>query len=137
MTGHTPIENTYLEWITSRADLTSLDLRIILHIFRQTIGWGKEQDKISIGQFEKATNCCRSSIIDSIYRLEKNGFILTNRQGKGKINFYKLVGYTVTTSRVETTKTSRVDPTHKINKETKQKDFKLFIKDGRPIYQEQ
>jgi phage replication O-like protein O len=126
MNGHTNIENSYLEWLTSRAELTSLDLRILLFIFRKTIGWKKEIDRISFGQLKNSTKCGHSSVIESVNRLEKKGYIRVIRQGRGKINSYQLVGYTVTTSPLHPTGTSRAEHTHKRNKETIQKDILNF-----------
>jgi len=136
MTGHTSIENSYLEWLTSRVELTSLDLRILLFIFRKTIGWKKESDRISFGQIEKVTKCGHSSAIESVDRLEKNGFIKVTRPGKGKINSYQLVGYTVTTSMLHPTGTSRAERTYKRNKENNKRGFKLILKNRTPIYME-
>lgn len=136
MTGHTAIENSYVEWLTSKAELTSLDLRILLFVFRKTAGWGKEKDRISFGQFQKATNCSRPAVMQSLYRLERTGCLGIERAGKGKINTYKLVNYTYTTSKLELTRTSKAQLTNKINKETKQKAFiKKFRKNGTPYYE--
>jgi phage replication O-like protein O len=134
--GHTNIENSYLEWLTSRAELTGLDLRILLVIFRKTIGWKKESDKISFGQIEKVTRCGHSSAIESIDRLEKNGFIKVTRPGKGKVNSYQLVGYTVTTSMLHHTGTSRAEHTYKRNKENNKRGYKMILKNRIPVYRE-
>lgn len=137
MNGHTSIENSYLEWLTSRVELTSLDLRILLLIFRKTIGWKKEKDKISFGQMEKSTECGHSSVIESIDRLENKGYIKVFRPGRGKINSYQLVGYTVTTSMLHPTGTSRAETTYKRKKETIQKGLvKRFRENGTPYYVE-
>ena len=136
MSGHTRIENSYLDWLTSKLELTSLDLRILLFVFRKTIGWGKVIDKISFGQFQKATGCSRPAVMESLYRLEKNGCLDIERKGKGRINSYKLVNYTYTTSKLELTRSSKPQLTNKIKEINIQKDFKRILRNGIPIYRE-
>ena len=72
--------------------LSDTALRCYLTIIRQTIGWQKEKDKISISQFVKKTNRCRPSVIKAINELEELELItktLINYNG-GKIAEYSI-----------------------------------------------
>jgi phage replication O-like protein O len=134
--NYTKISNDYIEWITSQVWLTGLDSRILLFIFRKTIGWNKEVDKISLSQFQKVTSSSRQGVLDAINRLEKHKAIVIHKCGKGKISQYQLVNCSCITSQVELTsrqaRTSQPQLTYKRNKETIQNDFKKLI-EGRKL----
>lgn len=139
MDGFTKIENKFVDWLTSQVWLTGLDSRILFFIFRKTIAWGKESDKISLSQFQKQTLSSRQGVLDSLNRLETNKAIKVLKFGKGRISHYKLVNCSCKTSQPELTthqaQTSQPQLTYK-TKETIQKEFKQIIKNGKPVYVE-
>jgi len=59
--GYTRIANELLEQLL-KARLSGREWRIIVAIIRQTYGWQKHEDKISLSQFEKATGIPRNKI---------------------------------------------------------------------------
>ena len=63
---------------------TLYELKILLVIVRKTLGWRKESDWISYGQFEKATGIDRRNISRVIRSLEKKGIIEVDRTVKSK-----------------------------------------------------
>jgi len=86
-------------------DLSSSELKIILVIIRQTIGWvdqrtgkRKERDRISFSQFAEKTGLSRKSISKAINSLSKrNLIVITDKTGnnlnasfqrKGKASIY-------------------------------------------------
>lgn len=138
MNGHTRIENSFLEWVTSKPELTSLDIRIMIFILRKTLGWNKDVDKISLTQFQEATRSSREGVLESLQRLEKMAAIIVYRSGRGRVSSYKLVNCSRITSQPELTRTSQPELTHKRNKETKQKHFvRKLRKNGVPFYEMQ
>lgn len=48
----------------------------MLIINRQTDGWGKESDRISYSQFQKATGLARITVCLAIQSLKENRFII-------------------------------------------------------------
>jgi phage replication O-like protein O len=89
MISYTKIPNDYLEWLYQQ-ELESSDLRILLFIYRKTIGWGKESDKISISQFVTNTKIPRRTIIYSLERLVLSNALVVEKD-KGRTNSYRLV----------------------------------------------
>jgi phage replication O-like protein O len=89
MNSYTKIPNNYLEWLSNQ-NFDGVDFRILLFVFRKTIGWNKESDKISISQFMEGTGACRRSIINSIKKLVSYN-ALVREKDSGKTNTYRLV----------------------------------------------
>ena len=56
--------------------LKESELKIMLVISRQTDGWGKESDRISYSQFQKATGLSKPSVWAAIQSLKENRFIV-------------------------------------------------------------
>jgi len=67
----TMIPNTILD----DPALDPYEFRVLLHIARQTIGYGKKSDGISLSQFAQATGMSKSKIIRSLAALEDRGYI--------------------------------------------------------------
>lgn len=68
----TQIPNFILD---NMSELTLAEFRIICVISRQTYGWQKDSDRISISQFMEKSGLSNRSIIDSIRSLEKKGWV--------------------------------------------------------------
>lgn len=141
--NYTKIPNNYLEWLSCQ-NLKGLDFRILLFVFRKTIGWNKESDKISISQFLDGLKASRRAIINSIERLVLCNALVRSRE-KGKTNTYRLVQSNALLLVQSEVLTSALGgkklvhgsaPTKDNTKETKQKDFKQIIENGRVIYKE-
>lgn len=57
------------------------ELKILMMIYRQTVGFDKKADKISYSQFTTKTGLSRSTISQSIKGLIKKGLVKANRSG--------------------------------------------------------
>lgn len=88
MEKFTAIPNSFIELISSD-DLSSTEYKIILIVARKTIGYQKNEDWISISQFEKLVNKSGRYIIKSIDRLVAKN-ILVKKTSVGKRSIYKL-----------------------------------------------
>ena len=64
------------------------ELKIILVTVRQTFGWHKEKDRLSISQFQKLTGMTRQGVIGGIERALADGFIEREGGGVGRGNAY-------------------------------------------------
>jgi len=135
MKGYTKIPNNFLEWIISQ-DFETVDYKVLLFVFRKTIGWGKESDKISLSQFVTGTGASKRAIIYSIERLVQARTLVRTRD-RGRTNTYRLVQSAtlvlvqskVTTSAIGGSKlVSSVAHTKDNTKETIQKDFNISSK---------
>ncbi len=78
-------------------DDLSLDIyefRILMHIARQTIGYGKKSDGISLTQFVKSTRMSKSKVVTTIAELKKKRLIKVKKQtqpsGRKSYNKYTL-----------------------------------------------
>ncbi len=80
-TGFTKVPDVILDsWM---ARLSGAELKIILTIIRQTIGWNKDIDRISHSQFIKKTGLSQRAITQAIQSLEKQNLIhITDPFGK-------------------------------------------------------
>lgn len=79
------------------ADLTGVEQKVLDYIFRQTIGYGKNSDKISLSQFAKGNgNNSRGAgvgetqTVNALRKLEEMGFIRVKRKPR-KTNEISLV----------------------------------------------
>lgn len=73
--------------------LSEGELKILLFVIRQTFGWNKERDYISLSQFEKATGLSKPTVCKSTQSLVDKGVIrkeITGKFGKEEI-YYSLV----------------------------------------------
>lgn len=66
------------------APLSGAEFRCLMHLFRQTYGWRKKQDTISIGQWQKATGLPRRSVIRTIQGLLAKNIIFRIDNGAYK-----------------------------------------------------
>ena len=63
-------------FLWDREDLDVYERVILTHIIRQTIGWGKSEDGISLTQFQKQLNISRPTIVKALKGLIKKGIII-------------------------------------------------------------
>ena len=79
--------------------LDPYEFRIMYHIARQTIGYGKKSDGISLSQFARATGISKSKIQDTLQKLKEEKRIKitnqTSRNGGISYNRYELTLYRV------------------------------------------
>jgi hypothetical protein len=130
-------------WMYPRAmdkywrDLNGSEQKVLDFILRQTWGWEKQSDSISLSQFEKGIGennkgigLSKKAVIRAVQGLEEKGFVTVERTDYGT-NRYSLVteenkgdvskinqscGFSDTTSCVENTPRSSVLITHTIDK---------------------
>ena len=69
-------------WILDDTSLNTFEFRIMLVIARQTIGYGKKSDGISISQFSNATGISISKVKMVIKNLKSKKLIRVQRQVK-------------------------------------------------------
>ena len=69
--------------------LSDSEQLVFLRIYRQTIGWKKEWDKISLSQFQRMTGIGKDRIIWAIVELEKKELIEVIRVGT-RTNQYRI-----------------------------------------------
>jgi len=81
-------------WILDNTSLSVYDRAILIHIARQTIGYGKKSDGISISQFVKATSISERKVRRVIKNLKENSYIIVTNQslsnGGKSFNRYSL-----------------------------------------------
>ncbi len=83
--------------------LTGAEYKVLSLVIRQTIGWRKQWDRISISQFRKKCNLSRPGVIESVKVLVENELILCekfNDSGKLPENWYALFGATNESARL-------------------------------------
>lgn len=76
--GYTQIPNGILDRMH---EMTGAEFKVVCAIARQTLGWHKTRDTISISQIEQLTGLSRQSVIDGINRAVKDGFIRKSESG--------------------------------------------------------
>lgn len=72
-------------WLMSmlyRSDLTGRELRVILYIIRDTLGYHKKSNKIAYTRISEATGIDRREVIRIISSLESKGWISVKRKAK-------------------------------------------------------
>lgn len=82
--GYTAIANEIMESI-SKVRLLGSEFQIIFWIIRQTYGFHKKEDVISLTQFEKHTGLSRPTVVKSLKNLLANN-IITKKDNKIKFN---------------------------------------------------
>jgi phage replication O-like protein O len=63
---YTQIPNVFLDEIMSQKNMGLSELKVTLAIFRQTFGWHKREDRISLTQLCTLTGLSRQAVIDGI-----------------------------------------------------------------------
>lgn len=72
------------EWMPK---LSPSEFKIISKIIRQTFGWKKESDNISLSQIIKSTGISRQGVINGIKKLEEYNLIIVTRTKNKTSNF--------------------------------------------------
>lgn len=91
--GTTPVSNTLLVAV-ALSKLSALEIRAVLHLWRQTYGWVDDKKKrrkertISLREWADALNTCRPNAHKVLKSLENKHVIKVKRFGKGKSNSY-------------------------------------------------
>jgi len=83
--NYTQIPNSFLDEQMRRRDMGIGELKVCLAIARQTFGWHKEGDRLSLSQLEELTGLSRQGVINGINAAIKNGLIVRTQKGQGYI----------------------------------------------------
>jgi len=112
---------------------TALPLKLILFVMRKTWGYAKKRDRISLTQFQKATNAGRANVVHWLKYLVSANILVSASEPLGNVYGFnkdydtwvvsasELVSVPRRTSFSKRTKTSIGTETHKRKKETIQK----------------
>lgn len=77
--NYTQTPNSFFdEWVPK---LKEGELRVMLVIMRQTFGWQKTWDYISLSQLEKKTGMYRQGVIQALRSLIKKGLVAKRKEG--------------------------------------------------------
>lgn len=110
--NYTKIPNAFFDKLMK--GFTPSELKVLLIIYRKTIGFQKEWDKISLSQFEEVTGGGRGNINKALKGLEEKGFIQVDRSGYS--NSYKV--------NADSSETEPVPNQNQGSSETKPKQFR-------------
>lgn len=78
--NYTQVPNIVLD---SLSDFKSeAELKVVLTVIRQTLGWHKKSDKLSISQLQKKTGMARASVVAGIERAVAAGWIEKKPRGQ-------------------------------------------------------
>ncbi len=80
----TPIPNTLLEQL-AKQHLSGSEFKVLLVVLRKTIGFHKEEDVISLTQFQKATNLPRWTVWQAIEKLVSKTLLVRKTLLSGSI----------------------------------------------------
>jgi phage replication O-like protein O len=75
-------------------DLGLAELKVLLYIMRQTFGFHKDADAISLSQLEQGTGLSRKSIAPAVASLVERGMVQVERaksNGRSETNIYSLI----------------------------------------------
>jgi phage replication O-like protein O len=131
--NYTQIPNAVLDLM---ADMGEAELRVVLAIARQTFGWHKKRDKISLSQLTKLTGMSRPAVVNGLKAGIERGLIDRTpdpNDGRGGIWYHLLVNEvnqsSTLTSNQLTTLTRTSNPTlpelvNEVNTQKKEKERK-------------
>lgn len=83
MSGYSKIPNWIFDDVMPRCD--SSEWRVVCAVARQTFGWDKEADEISISQFEKLTGMSRATVVKAVKAALDHGFLVREKQGRSHV----------------------------------------------------
>lgn len=78
--NYTQIPNALLD--DNMPHMKEAELRVVLAICRQTFGWHKDADELSLTQLEAKTGLSRQGVINGIEAALKSGLIERHKTGK-------------------------------------------------------
>ena len=84
----TAIDNVLLERIIN-LPLSSGELRCSLFVFRQTVGWDKHVDAISLSQFARACHLTKRAVCKILIKLEQKNILTRERLDTGGSSKFK------------------------------------------------
>ena len=79
------------------AEMGDAELKVVLVVCRQTFGWHKESDRLSISQFEKKTGMSRQGVLNGIGSAIDRGIIGREKEGQS-FRYFLLVNEVDSTS---------------------------------------
>ncbi len=79
--NYTQIPNIVLDLMS---EMEETEFRVVIAIARQTFGWHKKRDKISLTQLQKLTGLSRQGVVDGIAAGERRGLIERNKDESDK-----------------------------------------------------
>lgn len=91
--GYTKIADEIFEKIALFPDLSASMYRILLVVWRQTYGWNKKEDAISISQFMKRTHLSRRAVIYALQELEAKRILIIKRERSGRLMETNIIGF--------------------------------------------
>ena len=138
--GYTPIANEILEHLCMPG-INGSEYRILLFVVRKTYGFQKKSDRVSLSQFQLATNMKRNHVVTTIAELvhkrvllkEKSVYMLNKNWEEWLV--HKRVPSTQTCTTASTqkgVKSSTQKGTHKRKKETNTKET---TSKGKPLHE--
>lgn len=129
---HTQVPNSLFDMM---ADMSEVELRVTLCAIRQTFGWHKKRDAISLTQFQKMTGLSRQGVLDGIKESEKRGTLKKAGTGKRNTTIFELVvsepdnviPLDQSTQLTSTSQESRPEPVNTVDTQKKEKKKKETI----------
>jgi len=88
--GFTRLSNEIIEAL-ARLRLSGEENQCLWVIFRQTYGWGKKEDQISLGQFSLMTGLIKQHVLRALNKLSSKTVITITKNGNGQPNTYKFI----------------------------------------------
>lgn len=88
--NYTQTPNTFFDVVMPQIE-TMTELKVTLAIIRQTHGWGKDEDVLSLTQLQALTGMRRESVVDGIERALKRGSIVRRPVGNTYAYAMKMV----------------------------------------------
>lgn len=83
--NHTQVANDFID--THIRDLSGAAVKVCLVIFRQTVGWHKETDPVSVSQLTEKTGLSNRAVLDAVQELLTAGLI-TAEKSPGQTTVY-------------------------------------------------
>lgn len=87
--NHTQVPNDLFDLMLP--SMREAELKVVLHAIRQTLGFHRGTDAISISQFQKATGLSRQGVLDGLEKAIKRGVIAEVGKGKRGVKVFRLV----------------------------------------------
>lgn len=126
--GHREIENKLFRALLKQK-MTGSEWAICMAVIDKTYGYGKKFDQISYGCLSQLTEFNRQTVIKAVKSLELRRILVVNHRlpinqilfnkhyDTWVVNQRRLVNHRLPTSKPQTTKTSKLQTTHKRNKD--------------------
>lgn len=88
--NYTEVPNAFFDMLPT---MKESELKVMLFAIRNTFGWHKSADEISLTQFQDGTGMSRQGVLNGIEQAKKRGILreLPNDDGKRGIKLYKVI----------------------------------------------